>query len=107
MALTADSDNRENWIIDSGATQHMSSQDVNMRNSKTINDGKKIYLAENKTLEAKGQGDVTIRCILPNEECEGITFGKVLHVSDLQKSLISVPSITKNGGSVHFSSEKM
>ena len=30
----------------------------------------------------------------------------MLHVLGLQRSLISVRSITKNGGSVHFSSEK-
>ena len=42
MALIADSDNNENWITDSDATQHMSSQDVNMRNYKSIEIGKKF-----------------------------------------------------------------
>ena len=69
-------------------------------------DGKKIYLADNKTIEAKGQGDITMKCILPREESKDATFGKVLHVSDLRKNLIYAPSITKNGGSVHFVIEK-
>ena len=57
-------------------------------------------------MEAKGQGDILLRCILPTEEYKTITLGKVLYVRDLQKSLSSVPSIAKNGGSVHFSREK-
>lgn len=102
QALTVDSNNLDTWIIDSGATQHMSSKDVNMRNY----EAKKIYLADNKTLEAKGQGDITMKCMLPNQKPTDITFGRVLHVPDLQKNLISVSSITKNGGSVNFTGEK-
>ena len=45
-------------------------------------------------------------CIIPREESKDVTFGEVLHVPDLQKYLISVQSITKNGGSVHFSGGK-
>ncbi len=105
-ALTVNSDDNEAWIIDSGATQHMSSQDSNMSNYEKLQTGKKIYLADNKTLEAEGQGDITMKCVLPNKESKDVTFGQVLHVPDLQKNLISVPSITKNGGSVNFSGEK-
>ena len=47
-----------------------------------------------------------MKCILPNQEPTDIAFGRVLHVPDLQKNLISVPSITKNGGSVNFTGEK-
>ena len=106
QALNVDSNNLDTWIIDSGATQHMSSKDVNMRNYEAMQGTKKIYLADNKTLEAKGQGDITMKCMLPNQESTDITFGRVLHVPDLQKNLISVPSITKNGGSVNFTDEK-
>lgn len=39
-----------------------------------------------------------MKCMLPN--------GRVLHVPDLQNNLISVPPITKNGGSVNFTGKK-
>ena len=106
QALNVDSNNLDTWIIDSSATQHMSSKDVNMRNYEAMQDAKIIHLADNKTLEAKGQGDITMKCMLPNQEPTEIIFGRVLHVPDLQKNLISVPSITKNGGSVNFTGEK-
>jgi len=49
---------------------------------------------------------ITMKFMLPNEESKYVTFGKLLHIPDLQKKLISVLSITKNGGCVNFTGEK-
>ena len=83
MALDVDANNLETRIFDSGATQHMSSQNVDMRNCEAMRGGKKIFLADNQTLESKVQGDITMKCILPNKKPKYITFGKVLHIPDL------------------------
>ena len=49
----------ESWILDSGASFHSSPSKELFQNFKSGNFGK--YLADNKTLEIEGRGDVYIK----------------------------------------------
>ena len=105
-ALSAEVNNQSNWIIDSGATHHMSSSDSNMNQYVKFRNARTIYLANNQEIEAKGHGDIMVKCKLPNSDYKIIKFEKVLHVPEIKRDLISVPAITMNGGAVRFFGEK-
>ena len=52
-ALSAEVNSQSNWILDSGATHHMSSSDSNMNQYVKFTNARTIYLANNKEIEAK------------------------------------------------------
>eukprot|EP00794_Sanderia_malayensis_P002021 gene2021-2298_t len=97
-ALSAEANNQDTWIIDSGATQHMSSNSTDIVDYKEFQSEEKVYLANNKEFDVNGCGHILMKCKLPNNKHEKIKLGKVLHVPELKGNLISVPAITKNGG---------
>ena len=55
----------ESWILDSGASFHSSPSKELFRNFKSGDFGK-VYLADNKTLEIEGKGDVSIQTPVVN-----------------------------------------
>lgn len=80
------------WVVDSGSTSHMSNDDLIMKN---LNDVKtEITVAKkDETMHADKIGEIeTKTCNLKN----------VLFVPKLNKNLLSVSSITENGGEVKF-----
>ena len=105
-ALSVGTDNQQTWIIDSGATQHMTSSETDMVQYEEFQNPKKVYLANNQQIDVKGHGSIIMKCKLPNNEHKNIKFEKVLHVPELKRNLISVSTITENGGMVTFDGEK-
>lgn len=84
------------WILDSGSSSHMTNNKNLFKDmQKTTSE---IKTAKNsEVMTAKGIGTIeTDKCILNN----------VLYVTDLSKNLLSVNTITKNGGKVIFTKEK-
>ena len=88
------------WIVDSGATQHMTSHRDAFHTYQPIV-GKKIYLGDNGMVEALGVGQILVEV-----QVKGLTkkirMEEVLHVPKLHANLISVSKLSLGGLKVHF-----
>lgn len=80
------------WIVDSGATDHMTCENNSMKNMKNVKSS--VSIADESILEVTGVGSV---------ESNGLTLKNVWYVPKLSKNLISVAAIDKAGHKVEFS----
>jgi hypothetical protein len=77
----------KSWIIDSGATNHMTGTS-NLFTSYTPCSGKdRVHVADGSTIPITGQG--SIQCT------NTLSLSSVLHVSNFPFNLLSISSITK------------
>ena len=95
--------NSENWIVDSGATAHMSYYGKEhfsnyVKLEKPIN----VSVGDGRVLNAIGKGDIHLQFWLPSGELKSSKLNKVLHVPDMSKNLISVSMAALNGKSTIF-----
>jgi hypothetical protein len=91
------------WIVDSGASNHMSHRKEWFTNFEETGDIP-IWVANNQIVHAKGKGAITVR----NKTEKGIIdmkFEGVLYVPELYTNLLSVGKIAKRGAKVEFSKE--
>ena len=71
----------QNWIVDSGATCHISNTKELFQELQPYN--QKITLGDGRTLEAVGTGAVELKLKLPNAETKIGRFSDVLYVPTL------------------------
>ncbi|KAK2354846.1 putative mitochondrial protein [Trifolium repens] len=76
------------WILDSGATDHMTPLPTHFSTYSPCPSNKKISTADGTLLTVAGQGDVQIS--------PSIILRNVLHIPKLSTSLISIQKLTKN-----------
>jgi hypothetical protein len=88
------------WYVDSGATQHMTS---NRRAFKTYREmsPSPVSMADGKTIKAIDVGKISIELKTGNTMREGV-LQEVLYVPELHGSLFSVTKTTALGNSVEF-----
>ena len=104
---TASTDKKEanTWIIDSGASQHMSWCKERMGNFREFAVPEKVRLGDNRVVLAQGTGSVWVKV-----EVEGkwkpVELAEVLFVPDLAKNLLSISAIVKRNLSVVFNEDK-
>jgi len=87
------------WVIDSGASSHMSAQQDVLSDYSEFTSPKKITLGDGKTTNAYGQGNLHFR--------SGKYFGtlkSVLRVPAISENLISVGAAVNQGNEVEFKS---
>ena len=88
------------WIVDSGATQHMTSHRDAFHTYKPIS-GKKIYLGDNGMVEALGMGEILVE-VQVEGKTKRIQIQEALHVPKLHANLLSVSKLSLGGLKVHF-----
>lgn len=88
----------DQWLLDSGASSHLSPNKDNMLYYKTFDEAKAILLADNRKLYAIGSGDVKL--VLPNNEV--LIVHDVLHVKEAKVNLLSVSKLCAEGYSFSF-----
>ena len=88
------------WLIDSGATQHMSHTKVFMRNYKKI-DPVDVHLADDGIVQAIGTGDIVMSMMTPSGTKKGV-LTSVWHIPKLSRNLFSVGRFTKDVAPVTF-----
>ena len=86
-----------NWIIDSGASQHLSRNRTEFLTYKTISQAQAITIADGTKPQAHGIGDVEIAT-----EAGMVRVTDVWHVPDIATSLISVSRMVDAGYLVEF-----
>ena len=93
--------NSEKWLIDSGASVHITNNDEKM--SKVEPAFETIIVGNGMEVKAKKKGTVTIK----TEQGTLLQMSNVLYVPNFEKNLLSVAKLTSNGATVSADSEKM
>ena len=88
------------WLVDSGATQHMTYSKEYMKNYKVISPVD-VHLADDGVVQAVGTGDVVMSIKTPRGTKKGMLTG-VWHIPKLSRNLFSVGRFTKDVGPVTF-----
>lgn len=83
----------QQWIVDSGASNHMCRDRSLYKNLKDYNN--KITIANNTTLPCKGVGDVSLDCSVRN-------LNNVLYIPGISVNLLSVSKLVQQGLTITF-----
>ena len=84
----------ESWLVDSGATTHVSTNTMAMSNIKTAIDGEHVRVGNNQTLRATAIGDITLK---QKESGKELKLTSVMVVPEFARNLISVGRLTEKG----------
>ena len=76
------------WVIDSGATDHMTHSPIRFRTYNPCPGNRKITVADGSPITVAGQGTVNLS--------NSLSLNNVLHVPKLSSNLISIHQITKD-----------
>lgn len=90
------------WIVDSGATCHISHNKELFVEFQELKKFQKVSLGDGHTLEATGKGVVALEMMLPNEKTRNARLFDVLYVPGLSYNLISISKVTGAGKRVNF-----
>uniref|UniRef100_A0AAV1TQA7 CCHC-type domain-containing protein n=1 Tax=Peronospora matthiolae TaxID=2874970 RepID=A0AAV1TQA7_9STRA len=98
-ATTTTASKKPAWIIDSGATQHMSFSKRFMTDYKTIDFN--VHLADDAVMQAFGTGNVVMMMKTPSGAKKGV-LTNVWHIPKLSRNLFSVGRFTKDVATLKF-----
>src|SRR5258708_1060261 len=98
------SSNFTQLIVDSGASAHMCHNHSYFASYWKLNPPKCIWIAENRTIEACGIGDIEVKTHLAGQTRVG-TFKDVLHLPELSEMLISTTNMSNMGINTLFTSQ--
>src|SRR5450631_1639278 len=90
------------WIVDSGASQHMTPHKQFFDTYEPIS-GRKVFMGDNGMVEAVGKGSILVETRVKGR-ARSIRMHDVLHVPDLHSNLLSVSKLISRGLKVHFNS---
>ena len=102
----ADSNTRDEWILDSGATCRMCNNESMFCDLQDLPTTVNITLGDGRNLKALGRGSVVLTMSLPHGKTMSCTLHDVLLVPELAYNLLSVPSASKRGKVTTFSGKK-
>ena len=89
------------WWIDSGATQHMSSDKKDFINYTAFENPIKVNLADKSYLLANGWGQIPLQLFDVNREVN-VLLNNALYIPKIQNKLFSVSSAVEDGGALLF-----
>lgn len=103
-ALNMDVDDPRTWILDSGASKHMTSYRNNIEDYEEVKD-RFVMTANGQKLSIIGKGKVKLHT--KGHAKQSLVMHNVLHVPDLHKNLFSVKQCTEPGNNtVEFEKNK-
>lgn len=95
----------EHWILDSGASAHMTSRKEYFAKLEILNSPLNVILGNSKSLEVQGKGTVNIEKFI-NGNWYSSTINDVLYVPSLTKNLLSEGVLTQKGMKIIKESNK-
>ena len=97
--MSEKNNNTQIWMLDSGATNHMSPNLSAMTNVRPLNI--KVDLAEdNRNLSVEAQGDLEVR-VETKQGNRIICIRIIFYIPTLRTNLLSVSQLTRNYGSAY------
>ena len=100
---TSNSSQRNNWIMDSGATCHMCNNKMLFSKLDGLKQSLEVTLGDGRVLEATGRGIVVLEMKLPQGKSMKCNLHDVLYVPMLSLNLLSVSKVTEFGKTISFS----
>lgn len=88
--LASKREKSDDWLIDSGATSHMTHNKSLFKTYKAFNVPQKVSLGDGHILEVVGSGNVEIQTCTRGQQVKPNTMYKVLLVPELKANLFSV-----------------
>ena len=93
------------WIIDSGASQHMTHDKNSLSDFVEFDQPSKIILGDNHSIRAFGKGTYRLTTDIGGQP-QKIALYDVLYLPDLRRNLLSVRTMTNRGANVEFVANK-
>ena len=94
------------WLVDSGASSHMTSQLDYMTNYRTFDTPEKVGLGDGRVVEALGVGNVQLKMFFKVSDFKLAVLYDVLYVPKLTCNLFSVRAAASKGNVVRFEQSK-
>jgi hypothetical protein len=102
-ALSVNDHTMYDWIVDSGATQHMTFEQEWFTTYKRISP-RRVFMGDHIVLEAIGKGNIKAT-MQAGGKMSHTTITQVLHVPKMNNSLISVSKLIYEGFKVEFNKD--
>lgn len=96
----------DEWIVDSGATEHMTYDKSSFISYKILEEPRIVHFGNKSCGKGVGIGRIKILSTV-NGKTEEITMKNVLHVPELRRKLISLPAIMTEGKTGDFKDNKI
>ena len=90
------------WIVDSGASSHMTQRKELLVNYEEFDKPQKVSMGDGHMVEACGKGDIQFKMTLENDRPKTVTMRGTLCVPKLTCSLFSVRATVMKGNTVKF-----
>lgn len=101
--VLSDEDGRAgNWLVDSGASSHMTSSHELLHNYEDLEEPQNVRLGDGRIVKATGTGTVMLEMFFKDQKPISATLCNVLYVPDLASNLLSVRAVTLKGYKVEF-----
>ena len=97
-----DSSSHSKWLIDSGATSHMTHSRELMLNYNELKIPQRVSLGDGRTVEAVGIGDIRVTMTFKVSRHKICVMKDVLHVPKLMYNLFYVRAAASKGNSIKF-----
>ena len=97
---------KEEWLIDSRATSHMTHSKEILYGYRQFETHEQVSLGDGRTVNAPGTGDITVKMNLKVSEHKRCAMRNVLYVPNLTCNLFSVRAAVSKGNVVRFGNDK-
>ena len=98
---TSNDEYRCGWIIDSGATQHMTFERTHLSNYTEFKKPCVVNLGDNRSILAYGKGTYHVKAAV-GDHTQNLSLQEVLYLPELEKNLLSVHAMVRRGATVTF-----
>ena len=102
VADPADKRQQREWLIDSGASKHMTCDKDILHDYEQFSEAQSVKLGDGRVVDALGKGTVKMKTTFKMSDAKNIKMYDVLYVPKLAGNLFSVGAATKRGNTVQF-----
>lgn len=99
-------DSNDDWILDSGASEHMTFAKSSYSTYRVLDTPKPVRFGNNNQGTGIGVGDIKVLSKVGERE-HIVTLKDVLHVAELRRKLVSVSAITSRGNTGKICDDKI
>ena len=97
--------NIDDWVIDSGASRHLTPESQHLQNYRSVAPNTSVIFVNGQQARAVGQGEVILKVKIPGGT-QQVELKNVLHVPEATVSLFSTRQATAGGAEVSFRNDR-